>query len=925
MSEPKGAQQARDTASDAGNPVSDWDTPLVTLLMKHQRRAWRRGERAPVEIYLAQHPELRSETEVVLDLIYNEIMLREEVGESAPLDDYVRRFPELAAELRLQFEVEHAIQRTPPLLDQTEWTAEGHRRPRPLAAAIPAVPGYEILGELGRGGMGVVYKARQLRLNREVALKMILAGDHASPEACVRFLAEAESVARLHHPHIVQIFAYGDCDGRPYFEMEYVAGGCLSDRLDGTSRPPRDAARLIEILARAIHEAHRLGIVHRDLKPANVLLTPEGIPKIADFGLAKWLHVETGLTKTQLIIGSPSYMSPEQAGKSQVPIGPAADVYSLGAILYELLTGRPPFQGATMIETLEQVRWDQPIAPARLVPKLPRDLVTICMKCLEKEPARRYATSIDLADDLRRFETGQSIRARPVASYERLWRWCRREPLVASLALALFLGLIAVATQWRRAEFHLYEALCQRRLAEQSVVRQRAANLSLEQANRSEQTAHRRAQKRFDAAIQALRNVETLTNDADLLREPGLEGLRGKLLRSALSFYKDLQASLEEDVSTEARIQLSDAYTRIATISWELGMQDEALAIHRRALALVEQMAALAPDDPSVRASLATCHTRIGFTLRTRGRSAEALGPYEQARAIQETLVHDYPADPRHREALSWTLSNIGVVQQDIGRLARAIDLHRQAIAIHEDLVRANPANAQYKSDLAWCWRYLCLAMVASGDISAALRLAEQAAALHEELVRANQEVGEFRWRLARCLDDVGRIRARCGQAADAADPLERSAELYDSVARENPVLYRLDVARNQLSIALQRAITGRLEEALACIRQAEDLVQRSSSASPVIFYDLACAYSACITATVARASTPQERESHTRNAVAALRRAAAEGYNDLGQLRQDPVLDPLRPRRDFQELILDMSFPSDPFGRENIPRADGR
>ena len=275
---------------------------------------------------------------------------------------------------------------------------------------IPSIPGYEILGELGRGGMGVVYKARQLRLNRIVALKMILAGNHASPEARVRFLAEAESVAQLHHPHIVQIFAFGDCDGRPFFEMEYVDGGSLSDRLDGTPRPPRDAARLVETLARAIHEAHRLGIVHRDLKPANILLTADGIPKIADFGLAKCLDVETGLTRTQLIVGSPSYMAPEQAGQSLGPIGPAADVYSLGAILYELLTGRPPFQAATVLETLEQVRSDEPIPPSRLRPKLPRDLVTICLKCLEKLPVRRYASSIELADDLRRFEAGQTIR-----------------------------------------------------------------------------------------------------------------------------------------------------------------------------------------------------------------------------------------------------------------------------------------------------------------------------------------------------------------------------------------------------------------------------------------------------------------------------------------------------------------------------------
>jgi tetratricopeptide (TPR) repeat protein/tRNA A-37 threonylcarbamoyl transferase component Bud32 len=901
------------------------DGPLATLLLKHQRRAWRRGEPALVEGYLAQHPELRSDPQALLDLIYNEILLREETGESAPLDEYVRRFPELAAELRVQFEVEHAIERTPTLLGQSHETAIGHRRSRPGPTTIPSVPGYEILGELGRGGMGIVYKARQMRLNRVVAIKMILAGDHASAEACVRFLAEAESIARLHHPNVVQIFAFGDCDGRPYFEMEYVAGGCLSDRLEGTPRPPRDAARLIEILARAIHEAHRLGVVHRDLKPANVLLTVDGIPKIADFGLAKWLDVETGLTRTQLIVGSPSYMAPEQAGHGRTPIGPAADVYSLGAILYELLTGRPPFQGATMLETLEQVRWDEPIAPARLVRKLPRDLVTICIKCLEKEPARRYLTAIELAEDLRRFEAGQSILARPVAGYERLWRWCRREPLVASLALALFAGLIGVATQWWRAEFHLKNALRHRRLAEESVVRQLAANYSLKRANASEQTAHLRAEKRFDAAIQALRNVETLTGDADLLREPRLEGLRGKLLRSALGFYKELQASLEEDATSDARLELSDAYTRIASISWELGLQDEALATHRRALALVEQMAALEPDDPETRAALAACHTRIGFTLRTRGRSAEALQPYEQARKIQQSLVRDNPSDPRHREALSWTLSNIGVIHQDIGRLAQAIDLHRQAIAIHQELVRANPGNTLYRSDLAWCWRYLCLALAATGDAAGALQLAEQAVALHEELIAAVPDADEFRWRLARCLDDVGRIRARRGQAADAARPLERAAQLYESVARENPVRYRLDVARNQLTIALQRAITGRPEQALSCIRTAEDLVDRSSSVTAIIFYDLACAYSACITAISDRVPAADERESHAQRAVAALRRAALAGYNDLGQIRKDPILDPLRPHPDFQELILDMSFPADPFPDDALSTAQGR
>jgi WD40 repeat protein/tRNA A-37 threonylcarbamoyl transferase component Bud32 len=309
----------------------------------------------------------------------------------------------------------------------------------------PVIPGYEIAGELGRGGMGVVYKARQTRLNRPVALKMILAGAHAGAEATARFLAEAEAVAQLQHPNIVQIFHIDEHAGHPYFEMEFVGGGSLAERLDGTPRPPREASRLTEILARAMAEAHRRGIVHRDLKPGNILLTPEGAPKVADFGLAKLLDAESGLTQTDSILGSPSYMAPEQAGGKAKEVGPAADVYALGAILYELLTGRPPFRGATMLETLEQVKTTDPVPPSRLAPGMPRDAETIALKCLQKDPSRRYESAGALAEDLRRYQAGEPIVARPVGSAERAWRWCRRYPVVASLVSTVAALVIALA------------------------------------------------------------------------------------------------------------------------------------------------------------------------------------------------------------------------------------------------------------------------------------------------------------------------------------------------------------------------------------------------------------------------------------------------------------------------------------------------
>ncbi len=317
----------------------------------------------------------------------------------------------------------------------------------PAAAAkyrpAPKVPGFEVLGELGRGGMGVVYLARRTLLNRMCALKMILAGEHASPESAVRFLAEAEAVARLSHPNVVRIHSIGEHEGYPYLELEYAEAGNLHQRLEGKPWPARRAVALVEALSRGVAEAHRLGIVHRDLKPGNVLLTKDDRPMVTDFGLAKSVGVDSGLTVAESIIGSPSYMAPEQAFGRAHEAGPRADVYSLGAILYELLTGRPPFVGATMYDTLDQVRTAEPVRPGRLAPNLPRDLETIVLECLHKDPPRRYATAADLADDLRRYLEGQPIRARRTGEFERMWKWSRRHPVLAAslvVSIASMLG-----------------------------------------------------------------------------------------------------------------------------------------------------------------------------------------------------------------------------------------------------------------------------------------------------------------------------------------------------------------------------------------------------------------------------------------------------------------------------------------------------
>ncbi len=309
--------------------------------------------------------------------------------------------------------------------------------PSAIGSGGVSASGYEILRELGRGGMGVVYLARQAELDRLVALKMILSGSHAGAEELLRFRSEAVSVARLRHPNIVQVYGVGEHEGRPYVSLEFVEGGALDVRLRQGPLPPLEAAALVATLARAMNHAHKQGVIHRDLKPANVLLALDGTPKITDFGLAKQLTDSALKTGTGAIMGTPSYMPPEQATGKSSEMGPASDVYALGAILYECLTGRPPFQADTPLDTILKLTEEDVVPPRRHSPKCPRNLETICLKCLEKLPRKRYASAGELADDLNRFLNGESILARPIGIVGRFARWCARRPAIATTLLAL--------------------------------------------------------------------------------------------------------------------------------------------------------------------------------------------------------------------------------------------------------------------------------------------------------------------------------------------------------------------------------------------------------------------------------------------------------------------------------------------------------
>jgi WD40 repeat protein len=421
---------------------------IVEVLLVDQAERFRLGQGVPAEAYLESFPSVRDDPEQAVDLIFAEFLLREELGEQPAPEELLRRFPQHAGVLKLQVELHQAMGADlEPTADRV--ATLGDRREIASGTAperLPAIPGYEVLGVLGRGGMGVVYRAWQKGLNRPVALKMVHAGAQASPQVLARFRVEAEAVARLQHPNIVQIHEVGQHGGSPFLVLELVEGHSLAQRVVGTPRPAPQAAELVETLARAIDSAHRQGVVHRDLTPANVLLTVDGTPKITDFGLAK-LVIGGGDLRTQTgeLLGTPSYMAPEQAASQHEAIGTATDVYALGAIFYELLTGHPPFRGATVLETLQMVKTAEPVPPSRLVPGLPRDAETVALKCLQKDPAKRYDSATALADDLRRYQAGEPIVARPVRSPERAWRWCKRNPVVAGLMMAVATLLVAVA------------------------------------------------------------------------------------------------------------------------------------------------------------------------------------------------------------------------------------------------------------------------------------------------------------------------------------------------------------------------------------------------------------------------------------------------------------------------------------------------
>lgn len=585
----------------------------------------------------------------------------------------------------------------------------------PAAAATRQTVGdYELLGEIARGGMGVVYKARHRHLDRLAAIKLIKSGELADDDEVRRFHVEAQAAACLDHPGIVPVYEVGEQDGQHFLALAYIDGQSLWHSVKQSPLPPREAARLIEQVATAIHYAHERGIVHRDLKPQNILINSQGHPKVTDFGLAKKQERDSGLTATGQVLGTPGYMPPEQVNGHSELVGPLADVYSLGATLYCLLSGRPPFQAATAVETMLQVLKVNPVPPRQLNPAIPQDLETICLKCLEKTPAQRYATAQELADELGRFLRGETIQARPVSRAEWLRRWCVRNPLVAGLgglALVLLISgtVISSSFAWlasqravraeegTRIAIGMLETVViemQDRL--RSIPAAREARLQILKQSLKEMDTLANLQVQSDRLD--LSRAVVLTRFGDVIFEMGSDQALGSLdsadkyLETALEIFSRCAAS--QPGSVKIRKQWAHALTKSADIAVSRHQIDRARDRSRRAIELYRGLIASEEDDVPWLKQLSYSLTIAGDAELYDNDAAKALPLFREAIEVAEPLHQQFPDDPDCYEYLIVAAEKSADAQLRLGDSQSAHETYAANLIRARDYLQRDPSDS---------------------------------------------------------------------------------------------------------------------------------------------------------------------------------------------------------------------------------------
>jgi serine/threonine-protein kinase len=825
---------------------------MYESLLNDQRQRWQQGDHVRVDAYVAKYPSLANDIGSLTNLVCSEIVLRQAYGDSPVLGDYIEMFPQCAVELRKQFSLVTIPSQsiaptdkptspaspsigefdtlahqatTDPLSTLTYQTGSAatqsfetiQREPQgDLLAAhqsemtgFPKIPGFEILGELGRGGMGIVYRARQISANRVVALKVVrnelldTLPSHTRTSTLERFRTEAQAAAHVQHDNLVSVFEIGEvpastpghCPLR-YYAMRFVDGRSLFDMLRDGPLDNRRAASYMEPVARALQAAHSEGILHRDLKPHNIMVERStDRPLVTDFGLAKFVEGQDAITYAGEVMGTPSYMSPEQAQDAGT-VTASADLYSLGATFYHLLTGRAPFQAASIAETIRQIIDQEPVAPRQLNTAIDRDLETICLKCLEKDPQRRYARCADLADDLSRYLHGLPIVARPVGIPERIWRWCRRNPVPASLTgLAVLLAL--------------------------------ATMLSIVVGYRSTTAALAESESRLQQALAVVDELFTRVSEDELLNEPGMQPLRKDLLEKALKHYKYFLT--ESGGKENIRDEVAAAHFRVGVILQTMGDAGEAEKELLLAKTILEQFLADHSENTQRMKSLADSFNALGSLYNAEHRNDDSIEMFERSTAIRERLATIQPRNVEYQRLSANSRMNLGLAKVQLGEHEAGIKLMQEAQRNRQRLLISNPDAEKLRRDLAMGWYSLGETEIAQQNLPSAQEALRQAVLEFQTLLSRDSRSMSNRYFLGVSLRLLGGVLSETGALDAAIEAFEAATKPIRSLAVGNPdvVAYQAELAVLAMNLGTSYSEVNAMDRSLLAWQEARTLTSQ--------------------------------------------------------------------------------------------------
>jgi eukaryotic-like serine/threonine-protein kinase len=853
---------------------------------------------------------------------------------------------------------------------------------------------FRVLRPHAKGGLGAVFVALDTELHREVALKQILDEYADDPASRQRFLLEAEITGGLEHPGIVPVYGLG-CysDGRPYYAMRFIRGESFKDTIERfhadpalKTDPGRAALELRKLLRRfldvcnAIEYAHSRGVLHRDIKPGNVIVGNHGETLVVDWGTAKAIgradHGSVPGERTLVpsspgsfaetvpgsALGTPAYMSPEQAAGDLDRIGPRSDVYSLGATLYCLLTGKRPFTGDDPGLVLRQVQNDEFPLPRMLNPSIDRALEAVCKKAMARRPEERYNSPRKLADDVERWSADEPVSAWREPFSRRARRWTRRNrsavsSLAASVLVALA-GTAAVLVVQTQANDRLQQA-------NTSLM---VSNGLVNNANAELKSANQREKQRFDLAMDAIKFFHGEVSEDLLLKETLFAGLRTKLLRGAADFYGRLEGLLAGQTDRESRAALGKAYAELGELTAKIGDQAAALGVERKALdvrralasepeadvaskvdvvrsliavgdlrqAAGEPAAAMAcfeearellkplirssPDHPPYRAAEARCRWGIARVQYETGRPQESLASHEQARAIRQALAKSQPRDTHFQRDLAASYHDIGAIHRASGRAAESLASYERARAIRQKLADAHPTETPFQSELSQSYMQIGFLHQEAGHLGPALTSLDQARAILQRLADSNPAVTQFEGDLAHTYQVIGGMQGQIGDSPAGIASLERARTILQKLSTANPTVtvFQTRLAMNHSYLGQARQRSGRIEEAAAEFNRAVAIMDHVARLQPSGFnlYNLACFRSLLvgIAAKPGSGFTAAEVERLGAESVDTLRRAVEAGLVDIAFMRRDIDLDALRSRHDFQLLMMDLAMPVHPF-----------